>query len=242
MEERIKEYNKQFSEKNADEILAFFLDKFKNSIAFATSLGAEDQVITDLIYRNKTAGLYGLKTFTLDTGRLFNETLETLQYTNSRYAINIEVFFPDKLAVEKMVNKNGINLFYESIENRKLCCGIRKVDSIKRALEGKKAWITGVRREQSSNRNDMQLIEWDRSFGIMKINPLINWTNDDVWEYIKSNNVVYNSLHDKGFPSIGCMPCTRAVAEGENLRDGRWWWEQENQKECGLHSGLEKNK
>lgn len=235
MKERIIEYNRLLKGKTAKEVLVFFLEEFRGKIAFATSLGAEDQVITDIIYRNKLEGFKELKIFTLDTGRLFNETLETLQYTNSRYGIDIQIYFPDKEAVENMVMEKGINLFYESFENRKLCCGIRKVNSTKRALEGQMAWITGIRREQSTNRQIMNLVEWDDSFGLVKINPLIDWTNEETWNYIKKNNVVYNSLHDKGYPSIGCMPCTRAVKEGEDIRDGRWWWENEGQKECGLH-------
>jgi len=235
MRNRIADFNTSLKEKTPEEVLSYFLTEFKGEIAFANSFGAEDQVILDMIYQVKKMDKDIVKIFTLDTGRLFNETYETMQYSNARYQISIDVYFPDQKEVEKMVNEKGINLFYEHVENRKMCCGIRKVDSIKRALTGKKAWITGLRREQTDNRNEIELVEWDEKFGLIKINPLIDWTEKEIWEYIRKNKVPYHALHDKGYPSIGCAPCTRAILPGEKGRDGRWWWENEGSQECGLH-------
>ncbi len=204
---------------------------FGNELVFASSMGAEDQVITDVIVKHCPE----IRIITLDTGRLFPETYKLIDTTRQRYGKEIEVFFPDYKEVESMVRQHGINLFYHSIENRKLCCRIRKIEPLKRALEGAAAWITGLRREQSVTRIENHLAEWDGSFGLIKINPLIDWTEKQVWDYIVANNVPYNSLHDKHFPSIGCQPCTRAVLPGEDIRAGRWWWENPEQKECGLH-------
>lgn len=227
----IEQYNLQFSNKNSDEILDFFLKEYKNKIAFSTSMGAEDQVITKIM-----AGLDPEACiFTLDTGRTFPEIYELIEKTNARYKINIKIMFPDRQEVEKMVNEKGINLFYKSIENRKLCCNIRKIKPLQRALKGYQVWVTGLRQEQSVTRTDMQLCEWDDKSRIMKLNPLINWTEEDVWNYIKEKNIPYNPLHDQGFPSIGCQPCTRAIEKGEDVRAGRWWWENPESKECGLH-------
>jgi phosphoadenosine phosphosulfate reductase len=214
-----------------EETIRYFLECCKGKIAFATSLGAEDQVITDLLIKTDPS----IRIFTLDTGRLFNETLELLQLTNLKYSINIEVYFPDYQKVEKMVADHGINLFYSSVENRKHCCHIRKVEPLKRALKDVDVWITGIRREQSITRKDNDLVEWDDEYQLVKVCPLLDWTEAQVWDYIKKNNVPYNPLHDKGYPSIGCIPCTRAVEQGEELRDGRWWWESAENKECGLH-------
>jgi phosphoadenosine phosphosulfate reductase len=228
----IKEYNVRFNKKPAIEVLNFFLKEFKGKIAFATSLGAEDQVLTHLIASIDPA----VKIFTLDTGRLFQETYDLIERTNSRYRTNIEIYFPETRKVEKMVKEKGINLFYESVENRKLCCHIRKIEPLRRALEGMEMWITGLRSDQSQSRNTMTIIEKDESNnGILKLNPLIDWTEEMVWNFIRENNIPYNKLHDKGFPSIGCQPCTRAIAPGEDIRAGRWWWEMEGKKECGLH-------
>jgi phosphoadenosine phosphosulfate reductase len=173
--------------------------------------------------------------FTLDTGRLFPETLNLIQKTRDYYKNNIEVFFPDYKMVQQMVREKGINLFYESVENRKLCCQIRKLEPLKRALSGMEAWITGIRKDQTLNRFNTRVVEWDESNGLVKINPLYRWSEKMIWEYIHKNQIPYNELHDKNFPSIGCQPCTRAVAPGEDSRSGRWWWEDQGHKECGLH-------
>lgn len=204
---------------------------FPGKARFSSSLGQEDQVITDTICRNKI----DIGIFTLDTGRLFYEAYELIERTNARYKTKLKIYFPDPADVEIFVTEKGINSFYESVENRKECCFIRKVKPLNRALKDAKVWITGLRAEQSENRKDMLMIEWDESKQLYKFNPLINWTYEEVIGYINENNVPYNPLHDKGFISIGCAPCTRAIEPGENARAGRWWWET-SQKECGLHS------
>ena len=230
--EQVKRLNEQFTGLGPAEVLSYFLKEYKGNIAFASSLGLEDQVLTQMIASIDPA----TKIFTLDTGRLFPESYELIERTNNRYKINIEVYFPDAEKVEKMVKEKGINLFYDSIENRKLCCHIRKILPLHRALEGFDCWITGLRRDQSITRNDNSMIEIDdNNHGRIKINPLINWTEKDIKDYIKTHNIPFNKLHDQGFPSIGCQPCTRAVKPGEDLRAGRWWWEMPEHKECGLH-------
>lgn len=223
--------NAQFTGLSAGEIIEKALGLFGNKITFATSLGAEDQVITFMISKtDKNANI-----ITLDTGRVFPETYDLLHRTINRYGINIKSFYPDTQQVEEMVNTKGINLFYESIENRKLCCHVRKIVPLRRALTGMDAWITGLRREQSVTRTDLKIVEWDAANGLIKINPLLEWSESQVWEYIKQHDIPYNKLHDQGFPSIGCQPCTRAIEKGEDLRAGRWWWEMPDSKECGLH-------
>ena len=232
MKETAIQLNKQYKNEKAVDVLKALLEKYQGKIALATSMGAEDQVLTDMILKlDKNATI-----FTLDTGRMFPETYDLIERTNSRYGIKIQVYFPNFEAVEEMVNKKGINLFYESVENRKACCHIRKIEPLQRALKELDIWITGLRREQSVTRTDGQMIEYDANNGLIKLNPLIDWTEEDVWNYIKENNVPYHRLHDKGFPSIGCQPCTRAVEEGEDVRAGRWWWENPTLKECGLHA------
>jgi phosphoadenosine phosphosulfate reductase len=227
----ILELNRQFKDKPAVAVLNFFIRNYRDRLGCSTSLGAEDQVITQII-----SGIDpGIYMFTLDTGRLFPETYDLLEITRQRYKVNIKVFFPEQKAVEKMVNSKGINLFYESIENRKLCCNIRKIEPLKRALENVDFWISGLRREQSVTREDLSVIEWDKLNQKIKINPLIDWKSEDLWDYIRQNNIPYNPLHDQGFPSIGCQPCTRAIEPGEDIRAGRWWWENPEMKECGLH-------
>jgi phosphoadenosine phosphosulfate reductase len=229
--EEITELNHQIKDLNPENMINYFLETYKGKIALATSMGAEDQVLTDILSKLDTT----TRIFTLDTGRLFNETLDLIQLTNLRYGINIELFFPQYEKVQQMVKEKGINLFYESIENRKLCCSIRKVEPLNRALQGVKVWITGIRKEQSVTRKNESLAEWDEEYRLIKLNPLLNWTEKQVWDYVRANNVPYNPLHDKGYPSIGCAPCTRAVEKGEDIRDGRWWWESAENKECGLH-------
>lgn len=231
MKDQIKSYNEQLKASSPEEILRLFLEKHEGGVAFATSLGAEDQVITSML-----AGMDAkLRIFTLDTGRLFQETYDLLDITEKKYRLNIEIYFPEAQKVEKMVHEKGINLFYESVENRKLCCHLRKVEPLKRALSGMQVWISGLRREQSMTRKEMETVEFDEANNLIKINPLIDWTRQQVWDYIKEHKIPYNLLHDKGFLSIGCLPCTRAVLAGENERAGRWWWEYSENKECGLH-------
>ena len=199
---------------------------------FANSFGAEDMVITDLIAKNKI----GIEIFSLDTGRLPYETYTLMEKSRAHYpGTDFVVYFPDATEVETFDRANGINAFYDSVEMRKACCGIRKMTPLKRALSGKKAWVTGLRREQSPTRTDLTDTEFDQGNQMWKFNPLIDWTEKDVWDYLRSNNVPYNELHDKFYPSIGCAPCTRAVAMGEDVRAGRWWWENPETKECGLH-------
>jgi phosphoadenosine phosphosulfate reductase len=231
MEEKAKKLCEDLKDKPAEEILRYFIEKFEGKVGLATSLGAEDQVLTDMITKIDKS----TKIFTLDTGRVFPETYKVLDDTNKKYGINIEVYFPEGSSVEKMVNSKGINLFYDSIENRKLCCNIRKIEPLKRALTDIDVWITGLRKDQSVTRFFTPLVEWDESNKVIKVNPLLKWTEKDVWKYIKENNVPYNGLHDKGFPSIGCQPCTKAIEKGEDVRAGRWWWELPEHKECGLH-------
>jgi len=232
MQAQIKELQNLVQNKTPQEVIKLFLEKYNDKIAFSSSLGAEDQVITDMISKiDKSA-----KIFTLDTGRLFPETYDLIDRTSKRYGMPIQVYFPDAHQVEDMVKEKGINLFFESIENRKLCCHIRKIEPLKRAFKGLDVWICGLRRDQSVTRTDVQLVEWDEANGLIKLNPLVEWTEEQVWDYIKTNKVPYNRLHDQGFPSVGCQPCTRAIVEGEDLRAGRWWWENPETKECGLHA------
>jgi phosphoadenosine phosphosulfate reductase len=223
----------EFDSKTAQEVLKWALDTFGTKIALASSFGAEDVVIIDMMAnldKNRT------KVFTLDTGRLNQETYDVMDAIRARYGIPIEVYFPDQKEIEEMVRARGMNLMYESIENRKLCCEIRKVHPLNRALSSLDGWITGLRRDQVVTRATTKKIEIDSGHrGILKVNPLADWTSDMVWEYIRKNNVPYNKLHDLGFPSIGCEPCTRAINPGEDPRAGRWWWESAAQKECGLH-------
>jgi phosphoadenosine phosphosulfate reductase len=234
MEEKTAALNRQFAGTSPEELLSWFIKEYKGKITFSTSLGVEDQVITHMIAsidRN-------VRIFTLDTGRLFQETYDLIEITRKKYGISIEVFFPDATRVEEMVNTRGVNLFYESIENRRLCCHIRKKEPLARALAGMEVWITGMRRDQSVTRTETPMIEWDPSLEIIKVNPLISWNDEMTWEYIREQKIPVNELHQKGFPSIGCLPCTRQVNPGEDLRSGRWWWELPQFKECGLHTKL----
>lgn len=203
---------------------------FPGRVKFSSSLGQEDQVLTDVIARHAIP----VNIFTIDTGRLFNEAYETLEKTTARYKININVFFPQAEAVQQMVSERGVNLFYESVTNRQDCCNIRKVEPLNRALQNTSAWITGLRASQTEHRKNIPVVEWLDDKKIYKINPLLHWSFDDVLNYIQKYSVPYNPLHDKGFVSIGCAPCTRAVEPGEDPRAGRWWWEVSH-KECGLH-------
>ena len=206
------------------------------NITFANSFGAEDMVLTDIIlnYQAENAAL-NVEIFSLDTGRLPTETYDLMAEVEKHYNTKLKVYFPKADAVETYVNSNGINAFYESIDLRKACCFMRKVEPLQRALQGKKAWVTGMRAEQSATRVNLPLREFDSGNKLEKFNPLSDWTEKEVWAYIRLHAVPYNKLHDQFYPSIGCAPCTRAVAMGEDVRAGRWWWEDPTNKECGLH-------
>ncbi len=233
MNKRAEELNSRFESSTSQDVLKYFLNEFNGRVVQSSSLGAEDQVITDIIsgIDDKTG------IFTLDTGRLFPETYELIENTRRHYNMKIDVYFPDRQKVEEMVNGKGINLFYRSVENRMLCCHLRKIEPAQRALKGYDAWISGIRKDQTVSRFDTKMVEWDEINKLIKINPLLNWTEKQVWDYIKKNNVPFNELHNNGFSSIGCQPCTRALQPGEDFRDGRWWWEEPEHKECGLHNG-----
>ena len=231
MKEKIDQLNQQFEGQSPDVVLQYFLSGYTGKIALSSSLSIEDQVLTDLIVKIDPS----TRIFTLDTGRLFPETYSLIDKTNIKYDIHLEVLFPDYTEVEKMVKEEGINLFYKGIDQRRACCRVRKLDPLKRAFQGLEVWVCGLRKEQSVTRQAVKLIEWDENNGLIKLNPLINFSEDEVWDYIRKHHVPYNKLHDQGFPSIGCQPCTRAVKPGEDIRAGRWWWENPDQKECGLH-------
>jgi phosphoadenosine phosphosulfate reductase len=229
----IRSIANELESKPAHEILKWGFKKYGNKMVLASSFGAEDVVLIDMmcnINRNLT------RVFTLDTGRLNQETYDLIDKIRKKYDIKVDVYFPNASDVEEMVTNKGMNLMYESVENRKLCCNLRKIEPLKRALKKFDCWITGLRREQSTTRNKILKIEVDTlNNNITKLNPLADWTNDEIWKYIRENKVPYNELHDRGYPSIGCEPCTRAIKEGEDPRAGRWWWENDTHKECGLH-------
>lgn len=216
----------------AEAVLAWALGEFHPRIALASSFGAEDIVLIDMLARLNPSP----RLFTLDTGRLPAETYDLIDAIRARYGLAIEVYFPQAEAVQAMVGEHGVNLFYTSVENRKRCCGVRKVEPLGRALAGLDAWITGLRREQAPTRAEVRKVEADPDRpGVVKLNPLADWTWEQVWAYIRAHDVPHNALHDRGYPSIGCAPCTRAVEPGEDARAGRWWWETRETKECGLH-------
>lgn len=229
--EQIQQLNESLQ--TPQEVLKWSLDNLHPRIAMASSFGAEDVVVIDMLIKiNPKARI-----FTLDTGRLNQETYDVMDEIRKKYNVNIEVMFPDQNEVEQMVRINGLNLFYDSVGNRKLCCGIRKVHPLNRILSTLDGWITGLRADQTEVRSNANKIEFDEQHNnIIKINPIIEWTWEQTWDYIKKYDIPYNKLHDKGFPSIGCEPCTRAIKSGEPLRAGRWWWESDSQKECGLHA------
>ena len=212
-------------------VLLDLVNKNYAPVVFANSFGAEDMVLTDLIGRN----FPNISMFTLDTERLPEETHSLMKEVEDRYNIETKIYFPESVAVKKYVVENGLNGFYDSIAQRKACCFMRKVEPLKRALKDKRAWITGLRRDQALTRIDLEESEFDADNGLQKISPLLNWSLSDVWAYIKDFNTPYNALHDQGYSSIGCAPCTRAITLGEDVRAGRWWWEDPETKECGLH-------
>jgi len=231
--------------KTAQEILKWALEEYEDyegyedKVALASSFGAEDVVLIDMIvkiHHELRNANYEPQIFTIDTGRLPQETYDLMDEIREKYNIQFEVYYPDTKSVEEMVFQHGLNLFYKSVEMRQLCCKVRKVEPLNRALKKLAAWICGLRREQSITRTKIGIIEvGEAENSITKINPLANWTEEQVWDYIKKNDVPYNTLHDKGYPSIGCAPCTRVIKPGEDIRAGRWWWESPEKKECGLH-------
>jgi phosphoadenosine phosphosulfate reductase len=228
---KLKELKQQLSGNSIKDKIEKLVAQFPGKTIFTTSFGIEDQVITHEIFSNNLP----VKVVTLDTGRLFPETYEVFSQTILKYGKKIGVYFPDYISVEKIVTEKGPFSFYESVENRKECCTLRKVVPLNRALTGMQCWISGIRADQSDNRSLMSDLEYDGDKNMYKFHPLFDWSLEDVEDYIKENHVPYNSLHDKGYPSIGCEPCTRAVIKGQDFRAGRWWWENDGPKECGCH-------
>ena len=229
-----KEVNIQqdFESQSAEQLLRWAAESFSPKIALASSFGAEDVAVIDLLSKIQPK----ISIFTLDTGRLPEETYEVMEQVRQRYGVEIVSFFPDTAAVEKLEREKGFYSFRQSVENRKECCGIRKVEPLNRALAGLEAWVTGLRRGQAVTRAALPKVETDAAHGgIAKINPIADWSAEQVWDHIRKNQVPYNKLHDRNYPSIGCAPCTRAVRPGEEIRAGRWWWELPEHKECGLH-------
>ena len=230
-EQLAEQLNIEFKEKETVDTLRLLAERFAGKIVFTTSFGIEDQVITDMIFKHDLP----IKVVTLDTGRLFEETYKVYGRTIEKYKKSIIPYYPNNEALEKFVGENGPNSFYASVENRKMCCHIRKVEPLGRALSGMACWITGLRASQSANREGLEFFNWDGGFSVVKYNPLLHFSLEDCREYVKVNHVPYNVLHDRGFVSIGCAPCTRAIQPGEDFRAGRWWWEDNSKKECGLH-------
>jgi phosphoadenosine phosphosulfate reductase len=231
MKDIVNQLNEAFKNSSTLEVLEYLLKLRDKNVSLSSSFGAEDQVLTDMMLRiDEKANI-----FTLDTGRLPDETYAVMNETNLRYQIKIKVFFPKAKDIEDLYQKQGANGFYESIENRKSCCFARKIAPLKRALKNVDFWVTGLRSAQSVTREDMKLFEFDETNNVIKVSPLKDWSEEDVWAYIKSYRVPYNKLHKLGYPSIGCAPCTRPVREGGDIRSGRWWWENPEHKECGLH-------
>lgn len=228
----ITEIEEAARNKTPENLLKWISEKHGDKAVFSTSLGYEDQVLTQMIFSQEL----NIEVFTLDTGRLFPETYSVFSSTLNRYKKSIKTYYPKTELLEKLVSEKGPNSFYESVENRKECCFIRKIEPLQRALNGKEIWITGIRSEQSSNRNELKKVEWDETNKIIKIHPILDWTLYNVKDYIAKFNIPYNTLHDRGYVSIGCAPCTRSVKPGEDFRSGRWWWEDNTKKECGLHN------
>jgi phosphoadenosine phosphosulfate reductase len=233
----LEENSTDFECLTALEIVTWALENYQPRLGLACSFQAEESVLIDMMHRVRGSDF---RIFALDTGRLNQETYDCMDAIRKRYGVGVEVYFPDAMKVQEMVRSHGLNLFYNSVDLRKLCCGVRKVEPLNRALKDLDAWMTGLRREQAVTRADVRKIELDRDHdNIIKINPLVDWTHDDVWSYIRKHNLPYNRLHKQGYPSIGCAPCTRAVKPGEDGRAGRWWWENPDTKECGLHMSAE---
>lgn len=231
MRELVSDLMDELKGRDIAEQLKLLVNRFPGEVVFSTSFGLEDQAITHFIAANTIP----VNIFTLDTGRNFPETYSTWSRTVEKYKLTITAWYPEAKAIQQFITAKGPNSFYESVENRKECCYIRKVEPLQKALKGNKIWITGIRAEQSNNRHEMQMLEWDEVNQVMKFHPLLNWTWGQVKQFVSRNDVPYNPLHDKGFVSIGCAPCTRAIKPGEDFRAGRWWWEDNSKKECGLH-------
>jgi len=229
-EERLKEIKQETAHLNLANTIGHHCAKFPGKVCFSTSFGKEDQALSHIIFNENLT----VKTFTLDTGRLFQETYDVMDKTRKRYGKQIDIYFPEQQKVEEMVNEKGPNSFYESVENRKECCHIRKVEPLQRALQGQVIWITGLMGDQSEFRKQLLTFEYDANFQVIKYNPLINWERNHLENFIEEHEIPVNKLHEQGFVSIGCKPCTRAIKSGEDYRAGRWWWE-ESKKECGLH-------
>jgi phosphoadenosine phosphosulfate reductase len=223
--------------------LSAALTEFKN-VCYANSLGPESMVLTDLIWGSaqgtqtaapSPATLSEIEIFSIDTGRLYPETYDLIERVQQRYGRALRIYYPGASELEGWVGANGINGFRDGIDQRRGCCAIRKVEPFRRAVSGRAAWVTGIRRSQSAGRAMAAPVAWDGEYGLYKVSPLLEWTEKEVWEYIRRKRLPYNVLHDKGFPSIGCAPCTRAVQPGDDQRSGRWWWERSDSRECGLH-------
>ena len=231
-EEDVKSLNREFERSSPQDILAWASENLDSSVALATSFQVQGMVLVDMFAKTDPEA----RVFTLDTGRLHSHTYDAMEKTREKYNINIEVLFPDTAEVEEMVTSHGVNLFYKSVENRRLCCQVRKTNPLNGFLKTLDAWITSIRADQTQQRADSSKFEIDYLHGrMLKINPILDWTTDEVWDYVRKNDVPYNKLHDMGYTSIGCAPCTRAIEEGEDPRAGRWWWEQDSDKECGIH-------
>lgn len=231
-EEDVKNLNREFEQSSPEDILAWASQNLGRSVALATSFQVQGMVLVDMFAKANPKA----RIFTLDTGRLHSHTYDAMERTREKYGINIEVLFPDRDEVEEMVTSRGVNLFYKSVENRRLCCQVRKTNPLNGYLKTLDGWITSIRADQTAQRAESSKFEIDYLHGrMLKINPMLDWTTEQVWDYVRKNDVPYNKLHDMGYPSIGCAPCTRAVEEGEDPRAGRWWWEQGSDKECGIH-------
>ena len=231
-EEDVKSLNREFEQSSPEDILAWTSQNLGSSVALATSFQVQGMVLVDMFAKTDPEA----RIFTLDTGRLHSHTYDAMEKTREKYGIDIEVLFPDRSEVEEMVTSRGVNLFYKSIENRRLCCQVRKTNPLNGFLKTLDGWITSIRADQTEQRADSSKFEIDYLHGkMLKINPILDWTTDQVWDYIRKNDVPYNKLHDMGYPSIGCAPCTRAIEKGEDPRAGRWWWERGSDKECGIH-------
>ena len=230
----VTDLRQQLAGRTALETLVHVAETFPGKTVFSTSFGVEDQILTHLIFTNDLP----IEVFTLDTGRNFQETYSTWNKTLLKYERPITTYFPQQASIEKLLREQGPNSFYNSVEARKECCGIRKVEPLARALAGQQAWLTGIRAEQSANRQHMESVEWDASHQLVKVHPLFDWTWEQAWDFVRANSIPVNPLHQQGFVSIGCAPCTRAIGAGEDFRAGRWWWEDQAAKECGLHTTL----
>ena len=231
LKNRITEVREAMQSLTVAEGLRWLSEEFPGAVCYSTAFGLEGQVVTHFIFKHKTP----IKVFTIDTGRQFRETYSVWKATNDKYGVNIEAYYPKGENVEHMLNQKGPNSFYDSVEDRKECCYVRKIEPLNRALLGQKIWLSGIRADQSAARGNKSQVEWDEARGLLKVYPLFYWTAEEVRAMIKSENIPYNELSDKGFSSIGCAPCTRAVKAGSDERSGRWWWEGNSDKECGIH-------